>query len=132
MSKLLPVKYDNQFWYHMYITNTFDDLTKYLKEKASIYFALYHELGHVRKDYNRAKSKVITYLDEVEDEADRFALEQMIPNDIYCSIMNNFKDRDNICKDNNIPLCFLYSRFAYEGIICYGSDEYQKHRETIE
>lgn len=107
-------------------------LTKYLKEKASIYFALYHELGHVKKDYNRAKSKVITYLDEVEDEADRFALEQMIPNDVYNVIMENFMDRDNICKKNSIPLCFLYSRLAYEKIISYGSDEYQKHREVIE
>ena len=32
MSKLLPVNYDNQFCYHIYITNAFDELTKYMKE----------------------------------------------------------------------------------------------------
>ena len=30
MSKLLPVKYDNQFCYHIYITNSFDELNMYM------------------------------------------------------------------------------------------------------
>lgn len=32
MSKLLPVNYNNQFCYHIYITNTFDDLTTYMTD----------------------------------------------------------------------------------------------------
>ena len=32
MSKLLPVNYDNQFCYHIYITNDFEELTSYLTD----------------------------------------------------------------------------------------------------
>ena len=110
-------------------------MTKYLKEKASFYFALYHELGHVKSDYNKSKNKVITYEDDNinrEDKADKFALEQMIPSDIYHTIISHFKDRDSICIENDIPLCFLYSRLAYEKVISYHSKEYLSHREVIE
>ena len=33
-------------------------MTKYLKEKASFYFTLYHEIGHIKRDYNKAKNKI--------------------------------------------------------------------------
>ena len=107
-------------------------LTKYLKEKSSFYFTLYHELGHVKTDYNKAKSKIITYQDDSEEKADKFALSQMIPPNIWNNIINNYQNKDNICKENKIPLCFLYSRLAYENIIKYNSKEYQIHRESIE
>ena len=95
-------------------------MTYYLKEKSSFYFALYHELGHVKSDYNKAKSKVIIDGDDnLEKKADNFALEHMINSNLYKSILQNYNDRKKICEDNNVPLCFLYSRLAYDKKILY-------------
>ncbi len=105
-------------------------LTKYQKEKASFYYALYHELGHVNSDYNMAKNKTLVEGD-CEEKADVFALNCMIKKDIWNKILSNMKDKEEICKDNNIPLCFLYSRLAREGIINYTDVEYIKNREQI-
>lgn len=105
-------------------------ITRYFKEKASFYFTLYHEIGHIKKDYNRLKSKIIID-DNDEKEIDNYALNQMIPSDIWKDIINNSKNREEICKRNNIPLCFLYSRLAYEKIISYKSIDYNTHKEMI-
>lgn len=104
-------------------------LTKYYREKSSFYFALYHELGHVKSDYNQAKSKIIVE-DSEEEKCDTFALNQMIPSNLWEEIKNSTIP-EKICKENQIPLCFLYSRMAYEGIISYSSKEYNKHKEMI-
>lgn len=105
-------------------------ITRYFKEKASFYFTLYHEIGHIKKDYNRLKSKIIID-DNDEKEIDNYALNQMIPSDIWKDIINNSKNREEICKRNNIPLCFLYSRLAYEKLISYKSIDYNTHKEII-
>lgn len=105
-------------------------ITRYFKEKASFYFTLYHEIGHIKKDYNRLKSKIIID-DNDEKEMDNYALNQMIPSDIWKDIINNSKNREEICKRNNIPLCFLYSRLAYEKLISYKSIDYNTHKEII-
>lgn len=105
-------------------------ITRYFKEKASFYFTLYHEIGHIKKDYNRLKSKIIIN-DSDEKEIDNYALNQMIPSDIWKDIINNSKNREEICKKNNIPLCFLYSRLAYEKFISYRSIDYNTHKEMI-
>ena len=105
-------------------------ITRYFKEKASFYFTLYHEIGHIKKDYNRLKSKIIIN-DSDEKEIDNYALNQMIPSDIWKDIINNSKNREEICKRNNIPLCFLYSRLAYEKLISYKSIDYNTHKEMI-
>ncbi len=105
-------------------------ITRYFKEKASFYFTLYHEIGHIKKDYNRLKSKIIID-DNDEKEIDNYALNQMIPSDIWKDIINNSKNREEICKRNNIPLCFLYSRLAYEKLISYKSIDYNTHKEMI-
>lgn len=34
-------------------------ITTYLKEKSSFYYTLYHELGHVKTNYNKAKNIII-------------------------------------------------------------------------
>ncbi len=106
-------------------------MTKYLKEKASFFFTLYHEIGHIKRDYNKAKNKII--VDDIlsEDEADVFSLNQMIDENIWKEILNNFDKKDDICLSNNIPLSFLYSRLAYEGYIKYSSKEYNAHKEII-
>lgn len=103
-------------------------MTRYFKEKASFYFTLYHEIGHIKSDYNRLKSKIITY---DEDDMDDYALNAMIDNNTWSEIRNNMNDVHDICHRNLIPLCFVYSRLAHEGVISYDSKEYNKYREKI-
>lgn len=107
-------------------------VTKYFKEKASFYFTLYHELGHIKRDYNKLKNKIIVNNEEnSEKEIDEYALNQMIPSNIWKEILENISLKEKICIKNNIPLCFLYSRLAREGIISYKSKEYNNNREKI-
>ena len=90
-------------------------MTCYLKEKSSFYFALYHEIVHVKSDYNKAKSKIIIDGDDnLEKRADLFAINKMIDQETYKLILNNLKNKDKICKEKNIPLCFLYSRLTHD------------------
>lgn len=107
-------------------------ITRYFKEKASFYFTLYHEIGHIKSDYNKLKNKIMLNNEETsEKEMDNFALNQMIPDNIWNNVKIDPLEREKICKDTNIPLCFLYSRLAYEGIISYKSKEYNNHKEII-
>ena len=104
-------------------------LTKYYKEKSSFYFALFHELMHIKKDYNMLKNKII--IDNDENEIDELALNEMIPNNIYLEILNNQSQIKNISIENNIPLCFIYTRLAKEGIISYSSKDYINNCERL-
>ena len=109
-------------------------MTKYFKEKSSFYFALYHELGHVKTDYNKAKNKIIVYDDDLKEEEkqrDKFALNCMIEEKVWKQIIENPEGKEKLCKENKIPLCFLYTRLAYEGLISYKSKEYLSNREKI-
>lgn len=107
-------------------------MTKLYKDKASFYFALYHEIGHVKSDYNMAKSKVIIDSNEnIEKRADNFALNTMIRTDIWDKIVKNVDKVESICNDNHIPICFVTSRLAKEGIIKYSSTLYNKYKENI-
>ena len=107
-------------------------LTKLYKDKASFYFALYHELGHVKSDYNKAKSKIIIDEDEfLEKRADQFAINTMISPSIWNEIINDKNNVLRICEENNIPVCFATSRLAKEGYIDYTSKLYNNYREKI-
>ncbi len=53
---------------HVYI------LLDILKKRLAFYFTLYHELGHVKKDYNRLKNKIIINDDDNEKDIDNYAL----------------------------------------------------------
>ena len=55
----------------------------------------------------------------------------MIDKKIYNEILDNYENKDKIAKANKIPLCFLYSRLAYEKKIKYNSKEYLNHIERI-
>ena len=89
-------------------------------------------MGHIKSDYNKLKNKIMVNNEETsEKEMDNFALNQMIPDNIWNNVKIDPLKREKICKDNNIPLCFLYSRLAYEGIISYKSKEYNNHKEII-
>lgn len=107
-------------------------MTKLYKDKASFYFALYHELGHIKSDYNMAKSKVIINSEEkIEKRADLFALNNMIPEKTWNLIIDNIEDIENICKKEKVPVCFATSRLAQRGIITYNSKLYNKYKEII-
>ena len=106
-------------------------MTTYMKEKSSFYYTLYHELIHLKKDYNKLKNKTIIEDDNTEDDVDNSALEFMIPSTVYNEIIDNYNNKDIICKENNIPLSFLYTRLAKEGRILYTSKEYRKNIEKI-
>lgn len=109
-------------------------LTKMYKDKASFYFALYHELGHSKSDYNMAKNKIMVDGNDLsEEKADKFALEQMINSDIWNEIKKDFSEKNllNISKNNNIPMCFIISRLAFEKIIQYNNPLYLKYKETL-
>lgn len=105
-------------------------LTKYYKEKSSFYFTLYHELMHIKKDFNMLKNKI--YINEDESKIDELALEEMIPKIIYKKILEDYSNKEKIAKDNKIPLCFLYTRLAKDGIIKYNSKEYMSNIEKID
>ena len=83
------------------------------------------------KDYNRLKNKIIINDDDNEKDIDNYALNEMIDSNTWNKIKVNINDLEHICRENNIPLCFAYSRLAYEGIISYGSKEYNEHKEKI-
>lgn len=104
-------------------------ITTYLKEKSSFYYTLYHELGHVKTNYNKAKNIII--IDDNENEMDQYALNQMINNKDYEYLKSNLNFANKFCKEKNIPLCFLYSRLAHDNIIKYNSREYLNNREPI-
>jgi len=107
-------------------------LTRLYKDKASLYFTLYHELGHVKSDYNMAKSKIIIDLNEdLEKRADKFALNNMIDEKTWIKIKENKENIKNICREKNIPVCFATSRLAKENIISYQSKIYNDNREKI-
>ena len=105
-------------------------LTTYFKEKSSLYFTLYHELCHIKTNYNKLISKIIIE-DDMEKEADEFALNKMIDKKIWNEIINNLDKKDEICTKNNIPFSFMYSRLAYEKYISYNSKEYNDNIEKI-
>ena len=105
-------------------------LTRYYKEKSSFYFTLYHELMHIKKDFNMLKNKI--YITEDESKIDELALDEMIPKMIYKKILEDYSNKDKIAKENKIPLCFLYTRLAKDGIIKYNSKEYISNIEKID
>lgn len=110
-------------------------LTTLYKDKASFYYALYHELGHIKKHYSMAKNKYIIDAEEkLEEEADKFAFNEMISSDVWEKIVNS----DNLEKDcldisvkYSIPMCFIVRSLAREGHIKYSSMFYNKYIEKI-
>lgn len=111
-------------------------LTTMYNDKASLYFALYHELGLLKKNYSMAKSKYITLSDEeLEVEADKFALNQMIDEDTWVDLINSndiVTSIYNISNKKNIPLCFIVRNLAYKGYIKYTDKVYLDNIEKID
>ena len=110
-------------------------LTKLYKDKASFYYALYHELGHIKKHYSMAKNKyIIDGEEKLEKEADKFAFEQMISSDIWNLIINSNNLEEvslEISNKYNIPMCFIVRSLAKDGYIKCSSIFYNKYIEKI-
>ena len=110
-------------------------LTTLYKDKASFYYALYHELGHIKKHYSMAKNKyIIDAEDKLEEEADKFAFNEMISSNVWNKIINSNnleKDCLDISKIYNIPMCFIVRSLAREGHIKNSSTFYNKYIEKI-
>jgi HTH-type transcriptional regulator/antitoxin HigA len=101
--------------------------------KDSFFFELFHELGHCKSDYNEAKNKVIVEGEKNQEErADLFALNTMIPKNVWKEIENNY-DKSNlleISNKNKIPMSFIVGRLAKEGKIKYNSKLYNDYKLT--
>ena len=100
------------------------------KRIADVYFALLHELAHCKSDFNRAKSGSFVSLmdnDDKEDyeiKADNTALNWMIPDGVYESIL----DSKEYKYDN---MAFLVYRLALDKVISYSSKLYQESNLII-
>lgn len=110
-------------------------MTTLYKDKASFYYALYHEIGHIKKHYSKAKSKyIVDGENELENEADLFALDNMISTDLWNRIIIS-DDKENASLEisglYNISMCFIVSRLAKEKYISYSSKFYNKYIEKI-
>ena len=106
-------------------------ITKNYIGKDSFYFELFHELGHCKSDYNEAKNKIIVEGEEKQEKrADTFAINTMIPMDIWKDIELNYS-KENLLKissENKIPMSFIVGRLAKNGKIAYNSKMYNDYK----
>ena len=106
-------------------------ITKNYSSKDSFFFEIYHELGHCKSDYNEAKSKVfVEGTKRQEERADKFALNQMISDDIWCEIIKykNEKQLLEISQKYKIPMSFIVGRLAKFEYINYNGRLYNKYK----
>lgn len=107
-------------------------LTRKHKRIADIYFALLHELAHCKSDYNQAKAtNLVSYDDgECEDKADKQALNWMVDDKYYKSILLN--SSYDIGKENKYPKSFILYRLALDKHVDYSNEYYQFYNKIIE
>lgn len=105
-------------------------LTYKHKRIADIYFALLHELAHLKTDYNKAKAgALVAHLDEKEDKADKAAYNWMVDNKYY-DLITLDKNYD-INSETKYPKCFVVYRLASDNYIKYSSSLYQKYNDLV-
>ncbi len=106
-------------------------LTRKYKRIADVYFALLHEIAHLKSDFNMAKARsFVAYEDEVEDKADKIAYNWMVNDEYYNKVCK--KNNYNIIDEERFPKCFVVYRLAKDGIISYKSKIYQKYNFLLE
>ena len=106
-------------------------ITKNYSSKDSFFMELYHELGHCRSDYNEAKSKVfVEATKEQEERADKFAINQMISEDVWNEIVKDHKEKSLllVSEKYKIPMSFIVGRLAYKKYISYNGVIYNKDK----
>ena len=93
---------------------------------------MYHELGHIKTDFNKLKNKIVVDDKENEDSQDKFALDCMILESDFQKMQTMSENEIvNFCSENYIPLTFYYTRLAFLGIISYKDKKYLNSREKI-
>jgi len=106
-------------------------LTDNYAGKDSFFFELFHELGHCKTDFNEAQSKIIIDgNEEKEEKADKFALNNMIPEEIWNEILKtdlNEKTLNKYSVKYKIPMSFIVGRLAKIKKIDYTSKLYQNN-----
>ena len=104
-------------------------ITRKYKRIADIYFALLHEVAHLKSDFNKAKAQNIISYDEdkedLESHADILAYNYMVDDKYYNNICK--KSDYNIEKEEKYPKSFVVYRLAKDGILSYKSKIYQKY-----
>lgn len=100
---------------------------------ADIYFALLHEVAHLKSDFNKAKAtSLVTYEDdheEIERKRDQQAFNWMVDDHYYTEVCCK-KDYD-ISLENHYPKCFIVYRLAHDGYLKYRSKTYQMFNPKI-
>jgi len=109
-------------------------LTDNYSGKDSLFFELFHELGHCKSDYNMGKNKVIIEgTEEQEKRADNFALNMMISKEDWKNINTIIKEANyekklaNYAKEKEIPMSFIFGRLAKEKKVKYSDKLYKKY-----
>ena len=110
-------------------------ITGNYSSKDSLYFELFHELGHLKSDYVVALNKIIIDGDEEKEKrADKFANKTMISDEKWNEILDiiNLSDFENklinFSKENKICMSFIVGKLAFDKIIKYSSKLYNKYR----
>lgn len=106
-------------------------ITRKYKRIADVYFALLHEIAHLKSDFNSAKAKnFVSYEDEAEDKADKTAYNWMVDDKYYNNVC--LQPDYNIDDEKTFPKCFVVYRFAKDGTLPYKSKIYQKYNFLLE
>ena len=101
-------------------------ITRKYKRIADVYFALLHEIAHLKSDFNSAKAKnFVSYEDEAEVKADKVTYNWMVDDEYYNNVCK--KSDYDIEKEEKYPKSFVVYRLASDGILSYKSKIYQKY-----
>lgn len=100
---------------------------------ADIYFALFHELAHLKSDFNKAQATSLISFDEIIDDseikADKQAYNWMIPSDYYKNVC--CKKDYKIEKEIIYPKSFVVYLLAQDKLLKYSDLKYQKYNILI-
>ncbi len=110
-------------------------ISTFKKRVDGLVYSLFHELGHVKSDFNQGKSKVIVEgTEEQEARADKFAYTHMVPENILKDISRNFSEKHllEVSKNNKIPICYMVSQLTNNGVYKYSGTMYKKYVKKLE
>ena len=100
------------------------------KRYADVYFALLHEIAHLKSDFNRAKNGALISLEEEKNSEDY----EIRADETALNYMVDSKEYEKILK-NGVPSkvnSFLAYRLARDGVIKYSSKLYQDSNKLID
>jgi len=109
-------------------------ISTFKKRVDGLVYSLFHELGHVKSDFNQGKSKVIVEgTREQEARADKFAYTHMVPENILRDISRNFSEKHllEVSKSNKIPMCYMVSQLTNNGVYKYSGMMYKKYVKKL-